>query len=625
MASTRRLRVLIAGIATVAALLMLPALASANVYCVDVSGGDCTNLEPSGAFQTALNDAKANPGDDTVRLGGTTMTPITYTTATPLQGFNYVGGDGVVSIVGAGQGKSILTVAAQPDVFAINEVLVVNHAGSSVSDLTITLPTPTPPNTNVPQYRGIDASLLAISNVTVSASASPTNGFGIFLTGGSIQDSTVTEPVGAGFPSSLAIAVGSGTTIDHTTAAGDTAVRASAGTLAMKRSSLRGGAAGLRITAGSATVESSTIDLAAAVNGGTGVDVGNPNNGAAENISLTADHLTLANGGTNSTGLGAFANDPIASITDNTSVTMTNSVINGPVVSIRRQADNGDTANVTTDYSNYNAASNVSSNGTSGAGSMAQAHQTNLAPGFANAGSGDFHLLGTSSLIDVGNPAHPPPGDRDIDGDAREIFGKDNCFGARRDIGADEFVPLSPPTLLDCLAPNTSILSGPSGVTTDNTPTFSFASSEASSTFRCGVDGGTFAACSSPFTAPGLGDGPHTVAVKARDPSLNEDASPATRSFTVDATAPDTSVSGKAKVKTRKKKARVTFTLGASEPGSTFACSLDGAPLAPCSSPFSAKLRRGGHTLTVRATDTAGNTDQSPASFTTKVKKRKTK
>jgi hypothetical protein len=91
----------------------------------------------------------------------------------------------------------------------------------------------------------------------------------------------------------------------------------------------------------------------------------------------------------------------------------------------------------------------------------------------------------------------------------------------------------------------------------------------------------------------------------------------------VDCTAPDTSVSGKAKVRTRKKKARVTWTFTASEPGASFACSLDGAPFAPCTSPFSAKLRRGARTLSVRAADPAGNVDPSPASFTTKVKRKR--
>jgi hypothetical protein len=84
--------------------------------------------------------------------------------------------------------------------------------------------------------------------------------------------------------------------------------------------------------------------------------------------------------------------------------------------------------------------------------------------------------------------------------------------------------------------------------------------------------------------------------------------------------APETTVSGKAKIKTRKKKVRVTWTFGSTEPGSTFACSLDGGAFAPCASPFGAKLRRGAHTLAVRATDSSGNVDQTPATFTTKVK-----
>jgi hypothetical protein len=90
-----------------------------------------------------------------------------------------------------------------------------------------------------------------------------------------------------------------------------------------------------------------------------------------------------------------------------------------------------------------------------------------------------------------------------------------------------------------------------------------------------------------------------------------------------DTTAPETAVSGKRKVKTRKKKARVTFTFSSSEAGSTFACSLDGRPFSPCTSPFTKKLRRGAHTLSVRATDAAGNADQSPGSSTTRVKRKR--
>jgi len=56
-----------------------------------------------------------------------------------------------------------------------------------------------------------------------------------------------------------------------------------------------------------------------------------------------------------------------------------------------------------------------------------------------------------------------------------------------------------------------------------------------------------------------------------------------------------------------------TFTFTSSEGGSTFACSLDGQPAAPCTSPRAyTGLGVGSHTFSVAATDAAGNTDLSP-------------
>jgi hypothetical protein len=52
-----------------------------------------------------------------------------------------------------------------------------------------------------------------------------------------------------------------------------------------------------------------------------------------------------------------------------------------------------------------------------------------------------------------------------------------------------------------------------------------------------------------------------------------------------------------------------SFSFRASEPGATFACRLDGAPLAACGSPVAyAGLALGAHTFAVRARDRAGNT-----------------
>jgi arylsulfatase A-like enzyme len=90
----------------------------------------------------------------------------------------------------------------------------------------------------------------------------------------------------------------------------------------------------------------------------------------------------------------------------------------------------------------------------------------------------------------------------------------------------------------DSAAPDTSITSGPSGVTGISSPSFGFTSTEGSSTFTCSLDGAAFASCSSPKSYAGLSDGTHTFKVKAVDAAGNTDASPATRSFTVDTVPP---------------------------------------------------------------------------------------
>lgn len=57
-----------------------------------------------------------------------------------------------------------------------------------------------------------------------------------------------------------------------------------------------------------------------------------------------------------------------------------------------------------------------------------------------------------------------------------------------------------------------------------------------------------------------------------------------------------------------------TFAFASSETGSTFECSLDGAPFAPCASPQSfSGLAAGSHTFSVGATDAANNADATPA------------
>jgi Ca2+-binding RTX toxin-like protein len=65
------------------------------------------------------------------------------------------------------------------------------------------------------------------------------------------------------------------------------------------------------------------------------------------------------------------------------------------------------------------------------------------------------------------------------------------------------------------------------------------------------------------------------------------------------------------------------FTFAASVASATFECQVDAGAYKPCASPFkvrSKKLKKGKHTLTVRAVQPAGNADPTPSTFTFKVK-----
>ena len=168
----------------------------------------------------------------------------------------------------------------------------------------------------------------------------------------------------------------------------------------------------------------------------------------------------------------------------------------------------------------------------------------------------------------------------------------------------------------DATQPETSISSGPDGLTPSRDAGFAFASSETPASFRCRFDGpgaaiGTDAPCNSPRAFTGLPDGAYTFTVYARDSTGNIDASPATRSFTVDTAPPETSITAgpSGTISTTS----ASFSLAASEGGSTFECSLDGGAFAACASPVTYDgLAEGQHTFGTRATDPAGNTDVTP-------------
>jgi len=242
---------------------------------------------------------------------------------------------------------------------------------------------------------------------------------------------------------------------------------------------------------------------------------------------------------------------------------------------------------------------------------------TNDTPSFVDEAGGDFHLLGFPSnpvLFGGGDPAHPPAGSRDFDGDLRELPAN-GTTAPTREIGADEILPGS-------YSPaDTSITAGPTaGGVANGTPSFEFASTSPNSTFECALDDRAFSACTSPKSYAGLAAGSHAFAVRTIDPALqgNTDRTPATRSFTVDASPPDTQIAdGPAAGSVGDGTPTFAFS---SEAGASFECSIDRAPFAACSSTFEPSgLSDGEHRLTVRAVDAVGNADPTASTRTWSV------
>ncbi|MBO9532775.1 MAG: hypothetical protein J7513_07370 [Solirubrobacteraceae bacterium] len=165
--------------------------------------------------------------------------------------------------------------------------------------------------------------------------------------------------------------------------------------------------------------------------------------------------------------------------------------------------------------------------------------------------------------------------------------------------------------------PVTVLSAAPSGTVKTTNVSFGFSTTSPSPTYECKIDTGAWAACTSPANRTVTGDGAHTFSVRAISGGL-ADPSPATATWTLDATAPTTTVSVAPPSVTTSRS--VTAEFSGSDTGGgqiAFECSLDGVAFAACSSPVTYdNLADGSHNLRIRAVDAAGNPDPAPASAT---------
>ena len=293
--------------------------------------------------------------------------------------------------------------------------------------------------------------------------------------------------------------------------------------------------------------------------------------------------------------IGAFEGqpDPTFSVTD-TSVTEGNSGTTDATfaVAVRLDEYRNTTGTVAVDY--------ATSDGTATAGSDYG----------ATSGTLSFAPGETSKTVNV-----PVTGDTTDEPDETFTLTLSNASG-----GATISNASATGTIIDdddTTAPDTAITEGPSGTVSATSATFAF-SSETGATFECRLDDAEeFTSCASGIEYTNLSEGSHAFEVRAKDSAGNTDETPASRTWTVDATAPDTTItSGPTEGSTVSSRDQaISFT--STEDGSGFECSVDnGATYQPCSSSDTFTFTEGPNTFKVKATDAAGNEDSSAATRT---------
>ena len=154
----------------------------------------------------------------------------------------------------------------------------------------------------------------------------------------------------------------------------------------------------------------------------------------------------------------------------------------------------------------------------------------------------------------------------------------------------------------------------PADPTDSTTATFAFESTVPGASMLCSLDGGPSLPCTSPKTYTNLVAGAHEFAVEVIDPQQLVDPLPIVYTWTiVDITPPETTIAeGPANPS---ESASPAFSFTSNEANVTFQCRLDAATtFTACPQPAAFEgLAFGSHTLRVRAVDSAGLFDLSPA------------
>ncbi len=174
---------------------------------------------------------------------------------------------------------------------------------------------------------------------------------------------------------------------------------------------------------------------------------------------------------------------------------------------------------------------------------------------------------------------------------------------------------------VDTKAPVARIVSGPPSPSNSRSAAFDFDVVEADTgvTYECKLSPATtFTSCADPadFTVPA--DGTYTLEVRARDAAGNVGPASAPYTWTVETQAPDTRIVSGPPSLSNSRNAAFDFDVVEAEAGVTYECKLSPATtFTSCTDPADFTVPADGtYTLEVRARDTVGNVDPTPATYT---------
>ena len=401
-------------IATLAATATLgvAATAQADTYCVASPASCPAGATAKSGVQEALNAAQDHPGHDVVRIGSGE-----FTTA---GGFQY-GDQGVLAntVEIRGEGAStVLKANAETKNDNFTLFLLSTKEPSNLENVHLVAPAPVSGSTSGLSLSGKTSA----KNIRLTGSAT----YGMDLDNGTLADSEIDMP-GA---SAVRVA-GTSSNIRDTRIRGARGILAPGGaSVQIKRTQVQALYNGVFLNGGTMSIESSLVQ----VTGENGIGIESQGPTWAKGT-LKASHVTVV--GANAPGSKGIHADSIGA--HDAVVEIDNSIIHGFAHNAARSdAGGAGVAKVLGTHVNYNPAADYSG----GDGEITIANVTNLAPGFADAGAGDFRLPKTSPMIDKGRS------DSYVTLAGEDLLRKARTRGAKRDLGAYEYQDAAPVAVL---------------------------------------------------------------------------------------------------------------------------------------------------------------------------------